>query len=87
MVKIIQQMQGNPGNISFSDLCQVCDCYFGKPRQDRSSHRIYKTPWPGDPRINIQNDKGKAKAYQVKQVFKAIIKLEAQDGGKTDETD
>ena len=33
----------------------------GKTRQSASSHRIYKTPWQGDPRINIQNHKGKAK--------------------------
>jgi hypothetical protein len=35
--------------------------------------------WPGDPRINIQNDKGRAKAYQVKQVLTAIDKLEAKN--------
>ena len=64
IAKIGQQMQESPGNISFSNLCKVCDHYFGKPRQDSSSHRIYKTPWAGDPRINIQNDKGKAKAYR-----------------------
>lgn len=46
-----------------------------------SSHRIYKTPWPGDPRVNIQDSKGKAKPYQVKQVIKAIEKL----GAKQDE--
>lgn len=28
------------------------------------------------PRVNIQNDKGKAKAYQVRQVLLAIEKLE-----------
>ena len=87
IAKIVQQMQGNPSNIGFYDLCKVCDHYFGEPRQDSSSHRIYKTPWVGDPRINIQNDKGKAKAYQVRQVLRAISKLEAQDGNKTDETD
>jgi len=43
-----------------------------KPRQSGSSHCIYKTPWKGDPRINIQNSAGKAKAYQVKQVLLAI---------------
>jgi len=32
-------------------------------------------PWAGDPRVNIQEDKGFAKAYQVKQVLKAIEKL------------
>jgi hypothetical protein len=45
-------------------------------RQDSTSHRIYKTPWLGDPRVNIQNEKGKAKAYQVRQVLKVIEKME-----------
>lgn len=36
---------------------------------------VYKTPWIGDPRVNIQNDKGKAKTYQVKQVLQAIERL------------
>lgn len=31
-------------------------------------------PWPGGPRVNIQNDNGKAKPYQVRQVLKAIDK-------------
>ena len=50
--------------------------------QSASSHRIYKTPWEGDPRINIQNYKGKAKAYQVKQVLLALEKLEVGRGTK-----
>ena len=49
---------------------------FGEPRQRGTSHRVYRTPWPGDPRVNIQNDKGKAKPYQVRQAVKAIEKLE-----------
>jgi len=40
-----------------------------------SSHAIYKTPWPGNPRVNIQNEKGKAKAYQVRQVLLAVERL------------
>jgi hypothetical protein len=80
---IIQQMIGNPKGVRFADLCKVCDYYFGEARL-KSGHRIYKTPWQGDPRINIQNDKGKAKAYQVRQVLKAIEQLEAQNGNKGD---
>ena len=75
--KIVTNMKQNPKGIRFQDLCKVCDFYFGEARQGGSSHRIYKTPWPGDPRVNIQNDKGKAKAYQVRQVLKAIKRLEA----------
>jgi hypothetical protein len=32
---------------------------------------------PGDPRVNIEGSKGKAKAYQVRQVLLAIDKLKA----------
>jgi hypothetical protein len=75
---IITEMKRNPKGIRFQDLCKVCDSLFGEARQKSSSHRIYKTSWQGDPRVNIQNDKGTAKAYQVKQVLKAIERLEAQ---------
>jgi hypothetical protein len=61
--------------IHFGDLAKVCDHYFGKPRQSGTSHHVYRMPWPGDPRVNIQNAKGKAKPYQVRQVLKAIAKL------------
>lgn len=77
--KILTQMRQNPKNVRFANLCQVCDHFFAEARQSGSSHRIYKTPWLGDPRVNIQNKKGKAKAYQVRQVLKAINKLEAEN--------
>jgi hypothetical protein len=78
--EILAQMRRNPKGVRFADLRQVCDFFFGKARQRGSSHRVYQTPWSGDPRVNIQNDKGMAKAYQVKQVLKAIERLEAQRG-------
>lgn len=76
---ILTQMRNNPTGIRFRDLSKVCDYYFGQPRQSGSSHRVYKTPWQGDPRINIQDHKGHAKAYQVRQVLKGIEKLEVGD--------
>ncbi len=76
----LKQFKNNSKDVKFVELCKVCEFYFGKPRQSDSSHRIYKTPWQGDPRVNIQNHKGKAKAYQVKQVLKAIERLEVKHG-------
>jgi hypothetical protein len=73
--KMLDRMRREPTNVKFSDLLKVCKEHFGKPRQSGSSHVIFKTPWPGDPRVNIQNDKGNAKAYQVRQVLLAIDKL------------
>lgn len=75
--KILAQMRREPANIRFADLQMVCEEFFGKPRQSGSSHLIFKTPWAGDPRINIQNHGGKAKIYQVRQVLLAIDKLES----------
>jgi hypothetical protein len=78
--EIVAEMRKNPKGVRFGDLCRVCDFYFGAARQDSSSHRVYKTPWPGDPRVNVQDDHGIAKAYQVRQVLKAIERLEVEDG-------
>ena len=75
---ILTQMKRNPKDVRFKDLCMVCDHYFGEARQGGSSHRVYKTPWQGDPRVNIQSKKGKARTYQVRQVLKAIERLELE---------
>ena len=79
---IVEKMKEKPKDIRFSSLRKVCEFYFGKTRQTGTSHKIYKTPWKGDPRVNIQNSKGKAKAYQVKQVLLAIERLEVSHGAK-----
>jgi hypothetical protein len=76
--KLVAQFQQNSQNVRFADLVKVCNHYFGEPRQQGSSHCVYKTPWAGDPRVNIQNKNGKAKPYQIKQILSAIEKLEAQ---------
>lgn len=83
LADIIAKMRRNPKGVRFADLCKVCDHYFGKARKSGSSHRVYKTPWVGDPRLNIQNAKGKAKPYQVRQVLLAIERLESTNGKKT----
>lgn len=63
----------------YSELAKVCDHYFGLPRQQGTSHRVYAMPWSGDPRVNIQRaEAGKAKVYQVKQVLAAIARIEEE---------
>lgn len=48
----------------------------------RGSHRIYRMPWHGDPYVNIQDDNGMAKAYQIRQVLKAIGRLKHENKPK-----
>jgi len=76
--KLLAQMRNSPSSVRFADVVKVCDHFFGEPRQRGTSHRVYRMPWQGDPRVNIQNDHGKAKAYQVRQVLAAIDKLEGE---------
>ena len=76
--KVLRQMRAEPAAVRFADLQRVCEHFFGRPRQNGSSHAIYKTSWPGDPRVNIQNDRGMAKAYQVRQVLRAIERLSTE---------
>ncbi len=80
--KLLTQMSHSPKVVRFSDLSRVCEHFFGQPRQSGSSHTVFKTPWLGDPRVNIQNEKGMAKPYQVKQVIKAIERLQNENSSK-----
>lgn len=60
------------------DLLKVCEHnYFGPPRRTGGSHVVFKTPWAGDPRVNIQNGNGQDNASQVRQVLDTISTSEA----------
>ncbi|MGC2237113.1 MAG: hypothetical protein WA584_13185 [Pyrinomonadaceae bacterium] len=69
----------------FSQLLKICEQFFGNYRVS-GSHHIFKTPWQGDPRINLQKGKDKkAKPYQVRQVLNALRKLEELEEDKKNE--
>lgn len=40
----------------YADLFRVCEEFFGAARNHWRSHAVFKTPWLGDLRVNIQND-------------------------------
>jgi hypothetical protein len=78
-------MRKDPRSVRFADACKVADHYFGKPRHHGTSHRVWKMPWAGNPRVNMQDDDGKAKRYQVDQLVAAIDNLEVQLAKKSQE--
>jgi len=80
---VIKELERSPSDVRFTDLCKICDYFFGEARQKGSSHHVYKTPWQGDPRVNIQEKNGKGKTYQVRQVIKALKRLEVGNGNKS----
>ena len=81
--ELLERMRSNPANVRFAEACKIVSAFFGEPRQKGTSHRVWKMPWLGDPRVNLQMSKGgKAKAYQVRQALQAIDKVRAQRTGE-----
>src|SRR5438128_177463 len=74
---LIEELTGSRRDVRFAYLVRVCQEHFGCERI-RGSHHIFKTPWAGDPRINLQKDGAKAKPYQVDQVVAALERLKAK---------
>jgi hypothetical protein len=83
----IEKLEASSASVRFDYLARVCQEVFGNARI-RGSHHIFRMPWPGDPRINLQKVKGQsnAKPYQVKQVIAALRKMqEAEETEKRGE--
>lgn len=72
---LLEELKAKRKKYRFTKLLNICELYFGKYHTS-GSHHVFKTPWKGDPRINLQESKGgKAKPYQVDQVVEALKKL------------
>jgi len=80
--KLLGAMRTNPRGVAFSDAVKVATFFFGEGRQS-GSHVVFKMPWPGDPRVNLQKAKDEAKSYQVRQLLAAIDRVAAAEA-KTD---
>ena len=74
----IHRLRARKKNTRFNDLVNLCEQHFG-PARIKGSHHIFKMPWPGDPRINLQEVRGKAKPYQVDQVIAALERLKQME--------
>jgi hypothetical protein len=73
---LLEELRRSPTGVRLRDACKVATHFFGQPRQRGSSHEVWKMPWAGDPRINLQPaPDGKAKAYQVRQLVRAVDRL------------
>lgn len=74
--ELLAAMRSNPAGTRFLDACRVATHFFGRARSKGSSHHVWRMPWAGDPRVNLQpGTGGKAKPYQVRQVLQAIDRL------------
>ena len=73
--KLLEKAENSPNNFSFTEICQLAECYGFVFQRQSASHMIYEHPTlriEQNRLLNFQNFKGKAKPYQVKQLLKAI---------------
>jgi hypothetical protein len=80
--KLLTKAQNSPNNFSFTELCQLAECYGFMFQRQSGSHVIYENlnlRVDQNRLMNFQNFKGKAKTYQVKQLLKAIAIIQEKD--------
>jgi predicted RNA binding protein YcfA (HicA-like mRNA interferase family) len=67
--KLLKKARENRKNLKFNELCRLFE-YFGfQVRGQEGSHIQYKRYDPPSKTVPIQNIKGKANPYQVKQLL------------------
>jgi len=82
--RLIQKALTSPQNLRFAELQKLCS-YFGmKLRNTDGSHFVYKRMEEPKFTISIQNDNGKAKEYQVRQLMSKVKELNLYDFGEGD---
>ena len=72
-IKLLQKILDGSKNIKFSDMVNLVKGFgFNLSRTDGSHHIFVR---PGIPElVNLQNSKGQAKPYQIRQFLKLIEK-------------
>jgi len=77
--KLLRQILNNPRNVSFKDMVNLVEAFGFTLSRVNGSHHIYSRSDVSQ-LVNLQNVKGKAKAYQVRQFLELVethnLKLE-----------
>lgn len=79
--KLLTKAQQSPRNLRFEELCRLAECYGWELKRQRGSHVLYENNLldAQDGRLmNFQDNKGKAKDYQIVQLLNAISNLDLQ---------
>ena len=71
--KLLQQILNNQKNVRFNDFVCIVEAFGFYNARTNGSHYIYKNTFVNEV-INIQNVKGEAKPYQIKQFFSIVEK-------------
>jgi predicted RNA binding protein YcfA (HicA-like mRNA interferase family) len=69
--KLLKKILSSPENIRFGDLVTLAEAYGFRLARVTGSHHIFKHPDKIE-LLNLQDYKGKAKPYQIRQFLRLI---------------
>ncbi len=69
--KLLKKILSSPENIRFGDLVTLAEAYGFRLARVTGSHHIFKHPDKTE-LLNLQDYKGKAKPYQIRQFLRLI---------------
>lgn len=72
--KLLQKARASNNNVDFDDICKLAELAGFEFVRSNGSHKLYRHNSISQ-LMNFQNDHGKAKPYQVKQLLNSIEKL------------
>ena len=80
--KLLEKLTNSQKNVRYSDFVALIEAFGFEYDRTKGSHTMYKHM--GVPKImNIQDDKGQAKPYQIRQLLDMVknynLKLEGED--------
>ena len=70
--KLIEKAKKSPQNLKFGEFCRLLEYFDMECRKTPGSHRVYKRKKTPIFTLSIQNVKGMAKPYQIKQLFEKL---------------
>ncbi len=73
--KLLEKIMNNQTNVHFEEICLLAEKFGFKLKASKGSHKTYSRTGVVEI-LNFQNDGGKAKPYQVKQLLKIIENYE-----------
>lgn len=79
LIDALDQWRTNSTNVRFSRLCTIAEALGFELKRQTGSHKVYALEGVREI-LNLQNDKGRAKPYQVEQFIKLVDKYKLLEG-------
>jgi hypothetical protein len=69
--KLLEKALAKPAALRFTEICKLAEAFGYRLDRIKGSHHIYENPRAARP-LNLQNVRGMAKAYQVRQLLRDV---------------